>query len=284
MAPLAPLTTEEIWRGLTGDRSVHLTDFPQAEPTRGGKPKQEQGWFPADHELVATMDAIRDVASAALSLRKARALRVRLPLARLTVATGNALSLRPFSDLVADEVNVKDVVFTDEVDAYCRQVLTVVPRVLGPRIGKQVQPVIKAVKAGEWELVDGLPVAAGVTLQEGEYELKLVASDAENSAPLPGGVVVLDTAVTPELAAEGLARDLIRVVQQARRDADLDVSDRISLTVAATPAVVEAVRVHQDFVAAETLATAMAFAEVAEGFAGEVGDGESVTVAVARTV
>ena len=80
---------------------------------------------------------------------------------------------------------------------------------------------IKAVKAGDWELVDGAPVAAGVTLQEGEYELKLVAADAENSAPLPagGGVVVLDTAVTPELAAEGLARDVIRVVQQARRDA-----------------------------------------------------------------
>ena len=77
--------------------------------------------------------------------------------------------------------------FTDDVAAYCQQVLTVVPRALGPRIGKQVQQVIKAVKAGDWELVDGAPVAAGVTLQEGEYELKLVAADAENSAPLPAG-------------------------------------------------------------------------------------------------
>ncbi|RSM51079.1 isoleucine--tRNA ligase, partial [Actinoplanes sp. ATCC 53533] len=274
MAPLAPLTAEEIWRGLTGERSVHLTDWPDA------------GAFPADHELVASMDAIREVASAALSLRKARALRVRLPLARLTVATPAADALRPFADLLADEVNVKDVRLSADLAAYSQQILTVVPRALGPRLGKQVQLVIKAVKAGDWQLVDGAPVAAGVTLREGEYELKLVAADAENSAPLPAGrgVVLLDTEVTPELAAEGLARDLIRVVQQARRDAGLDVSDRIALRVAAPPAVAAAVEVHRDFVAAETLATSLSLDEAAIGFSGEVGDGETVTVAVTRAV
>jgi isoleucyl-tRNA synthetase len=274
MAPLAPLTAEEIWRGLTGDRSVHLTDWPHAEG------------YPADHELVASMDAIREVASAALSLRKAKALRVRLPLARLTVATPVAEALRPFADLLADEVNVKDVQLSADLTAYSQQVLTVVPRALGPRLGKQVQVVIKAVKAGDWELVDGAPVAAGVTLQEGEYELKLIAADAENSAPLPAGrgVVLLDTGVTPELAAEGLARDLIRVVQQARRDADLDVSDRIELRIAAGPAVAAAVEAHRDFVAAETLATSLSLDEAVTGFSGEVGDGETVTVSVTRVV
>jgi isoleucyl-tRNA synthetase len=272
MAPLAPLTTEEIWRGLTGERSVHLTDWPSADA------------FPADHALVASMDAVRDVASAALSLRKARGLRVRLPLASLTVAVPDATSLAPFRELVADEVNVKDVVLTDDVGAYCRQVLTVVPRALGPRVGGRVQDVIRAVKAGQWELVDGAPVAAGVALQEGEYELKLVASDVENSAPLPAGagVVVLDTAVTPELAAEGLARDVIRVVQQARRDAGFDVSDRVAVTLSASEAVTGAVAAHRDFVAAETLATSVEFGAV-DGFTGEVGDGEPVTVAVTRT-
>ncbi|UQU63588.1 isoleucine--tRNA ligase [Couchioplanes caeruleus] len=274
LAPLAPLTTEEIWRGLTGGRSVHLTDWPQADA------------FPADRELVASMDAIRDAASAALSLRKAKALRVRLPLAKLTVATPDAARLEAFKDLLADEVNVKDVLFSGDVSAYSRQVLTVVPRALGPRLGKQVQQVIKAVKAGDWELVDGAPVAAGVALQEGEYELKLVAADADNSAPLPAGrgVVVLDTEVTPELAAEGLARDVIRVVQQARRDAGLDVSDRIALTVAGPAAVEQAVEAHRAFVAAETLATALTFGEVTGGFAGEAGEGETVTVSVTRAV
>ena len=143
---------------------------------------------------------------------------------------------------------------------------------------------IKAVKAGDWELVDGAPVAAGVTLAEGEYELRLVAADAEHSAPLPGGegVVVLDTEVTPELAAEGLARDVVRVVQQARRDADLDVSDRIAVSRVGAPSEVRAA------VAAYTGLRGPGGAgrrgrlrrRALDGFAGEVGDGERVTVAV----
>jgi isoleucyl-tRNA synthetase len=221
IAPLAPMTAEEIWRGLTGERSVHLASWPTASA------------FPSDPTLVSTMDSVRDVCSAALSLRKARNLRVRLPLRTLTVATPAAAALEPFADLVADEVNVKEVVFTDDVAGHCEQVLTVVPRALGPRVGAQVQNVIKAVKAGDWSLVDGPPRGPpGVALEDGEYELRLVASSAGGSsqaAPLSAneGVVILDTEVTPELAAEGLARDVIRVVQQARREAGLDVSDRI---------------------------------------------------------
>jgi isoleucyl-tRNA synthetase len=270
VAPLAPLTAEEIWRGLTGERSVHLTDWPAADA------------FPADHDLVASMDAVRDVCSAALSLRKAKGLRVRLPLAKLTVASPRAGDLLAFGDLVADEVNVKDVEFTGAVADYCRQVLTVVPRALGPRVGGQVQQVIKAVKTGDWSLVDGAPVAAGVTLQEGEYELKLVAADQDRSAPLPGGegVVVLDTTVTPGLAAEGLARDVVRVVQQARRDAGLDVSDRITVALAASPETAAAVGTHREFIAREVLADAVTVDDGVVGFTGEVGEGEPVTVAV----
>jgi len=276
LAPLAPMTAEEIWRGLTGGRSVHLTDWPDA------------GMFPADPALVARMDRVRDVCSAALSLRKTKGLRVRLPLRSLTVATPSAADLEPLADLVADEVNVKEVSFTDDVAAHCEQVLTVVPRALGPRVGPAVQQVIKAVKAGEWSLVDGQPVAAGVTLQEGEYELRLVPRAAEGAAaaaPLEGGgVVILDTEVTPELAAEGLARDVIRVVQQARREAALNVSDRITLAIDASDEVVAAVRAHQEFVASETLATSVSFGDAgADAFAGEAGEGETIRVRVART-
>ncbi len=277
VAPLAPMTAEEIWRGLTGDRSVHLASWPVADD------------FPVDHELVSTMDSVRDVCSAALSLRKARSLRVRLPLRKLTVATPNALVMEPFLDLVADEVNVKEVELTDDVAGHCEQVLTVVPRALGPRLGGQVQQVIKAVKAGEWSLVDGRPVAAGVTLEEGEYELRLVASSADGdtsqAAPLGAGegVVILDIEVTPQLAAEGLARDVIRVVQQARRDAGFDVSDRITLVVEAPAGVAEAVEAHRDFVAAETLATSVKLGAAGDsGFTGEAGEGETVRVLVAR--
>jgi len=272
VAPLAPLTAEEIWQGLTGGRSVHLTDWPAGDE------------FPSDVDLVSSMDAVREVCSAALSLRKAKGLRVRLPLPRLTVATPRAEELRPFADLVADEVNVKAVELTADLAVHCQQVLTLVPRVLGPRVGGQVQQVIKAVKAGDWSLVDSRPVAAGVALQEGEYELKLVAADGEHSAPLPGadGVVVLDTAVTPQLAAEGLARDVVRVVQQARRAAGLAVSDRIVLVVDATGEVAAAVAAHADFIAAETLATSVTVGPVEDGFAGEVGEGGQIRVQVRK--
>jgi isoleucyl-tRNA synthetase len=274
-APLLPLIAEDIWRGVTGERSVHLVDFPDAQA------------LPADHALVAAMDATREVCSAALSLRKATKLRVRLPLATLTVATPDADALRPFASLIAEEVNVKQVEFTDSVGEYCDQTLSLVPRVLGPRLGKDVQRVIKAVKAGDWQSRDGVVTAGGVVLETGEYELKMTPRAAERTAILPGGtgVVMLDTDVTPQLHAEGLARDVVRVVQNARKEADLAVTDRIDLTLDVPSEVVAAVETHREFVTGETLADSLEFASVAagSGTSGEAGEGLTVTAAVSRT-
>jgi len=269
-APLLPYTTEVVWRGLTGGRSVHLTDFPSVAD------------LPADDALVAAMDEVRDVCSTALSLRKANKLRVRLPLARLTVASPVAASLEDFAEIVRDEVNVKEVSLSTDVDAYGQFQLVVNARAAGPRLGPNVQKVIKAVKAGDWSEVDGRVVAAGVELFEGEYEQRLVATDPAATAALPGGagVVVLDTAVTPELEAEGVARDLVRVVQQARKDAQLDVSDRITLTLELPDAVRSAVQPHLEFVQAETLTSSVVFGSGTSE--GTVGDGLKVRVAVAR--
>ena len=229
-APLLPLTTEEVWRGLTGGRSVHLTDWPRAEE------------LPADDALVAAMDKVREVCSATSALRKARNLRNRLPLASLTVVVDDPGALRGFEPIVADEVNVKSVRLlaadAPEAASYgVSQKLTVNARAAGPRLGKDVQLAIRGSKSGDWSVAeDGTVTAGGLELVEGEYVLDTVAGSADESAAvgvLPtSGFVVLDTAVTPELAAEGLARDLVRAVQQARRDAGLDVSDRIVLTVA----------------------------------------------------
>jgi isoleucyl-tRNA synthetase len=244
-APLLPLTAEAVWRGLTGEPSVHLAPWPEVT-----------GW-PADPELTAAMDLARAVCSTALGLRKAGRLRVRLPLASLTVAHPDAASLAALTGLIADEVNVKAVELSAEPASLGRFELAVNPRVLGPRLGGTVQQVIRAVKAGAWQRSGDRVVAAGVELQPGEYELRLAA--AGQAAALPGGagLVALDTRVTPELAAEGTARDVVRVVQQARRDAGLAVSDRIRLTVGADGPVAAAVRAHAGFVAAETLAVSL---------------------------
>jgi isoleucyl-tRNA synthetase len=272
-APLLPLTTETVWRGLTGERSVHLADWPSASD------------LPADDALVAAMDRVRQVCSAALSLRKSGRLRVRLPLARLVVAAADAPVLEPFVELISDEVNVKAVELTTEVAEHGHFELVVNARAAGPRLGADVQKVIRAVKAGEWTTgPDGTVLAAGVELLPGEYERRLVATDRGATTELPGGsgLVVLDTDVSPELAAEGVARDLIRVVQQARRAAGLDVSDRIALTVEAPADVVAAARAHQPFLAGETLADSVAYGPAEDGFEGTVGDGVPVRVAVVR--
>jgi isoleucyl-tRNA synthetase len=274
-APLLPMTAETIWRGLTGAESVHLADWPSVA-----------GW-PSDDALAETMDLTRDVCSAALSLRKARQLRVRLPLATLTVAHEAAPDLTEFTDLIKDEVNVKDLALSAEPASLGSTTLTVNPRALGPRIGKQVQAVIKAVKAGDWTQHGDTITAAGVDLRPGEYDLKLTAADPDSTAALPGsdGLIALDTKVTPALAAEGTARDVVRAVQSARRDAALDVSDRIDLTIGADADVAEAVETHRDFVAAETLATKLTvvpLVEVPDADDQTVGDGGAVRVVVAK--
>ncbi|MGW4065454.1 isoleucine--tRNA ligase [Amycolatopsis sp. NPDC004747] len=271
-APLLPLTTEVVWRGLTGGRSVHLSDWPNAND------------LPADAALVHAMDRVRQVASSALSLRKANKLRVRLPLSSLVVAASDAEAMGAFADILRDEVNVKAVELTTDVAAHGGFEVAVNARAAGPRLGKDVQTVIKAVKAGDWSFQGGAVVAAGIALQEGEFERRLVAKGGGAAAELPGGsgLVLIDTEVTPELAAEGLVRDLVRVVQQARRDAGLDVADRIALTVDAPADVVEAARAHEEFLASETLATSVTYGPAGDGFAGTVGDGTKVTVAVAK--
>lgn len=227
-APLLPLVTEKIWKGLTGGRSVHLTDWPDAAE------------FPADDALVDAMDRIRAISSTALSLRKQSGLRVRLPLASLTVVAQNADALRPFEAILRDELNVKSVELVELRDESAADYgitsrLTVNARAAGPRLGKQVQQVIGAARAGDWSEHDGVVTVGGIELVEGEYVLVLEAGQAEEGASsalalLPGGgFVLLDTRTTPELEAEGLARDIIRAVQDTRKAAGLDVSDRIRL-------------------------------------------------------
>lgn len=275
-APLLPLTTETIYRGLTGARSVHLTDWPTAAEAR------------SDADLVVAMDRVRDVCSAALSVRKASGRRVRQPLASMTVAVPDADLLEPFRDLIADEVNVKSIDLTGDVAAHASAVLQPVPAKLGPRLGSGVQAVIKAIKSGDWTRDGDTVVAGGVALEPGEYTLRMVSTDGADevaSSALPGddGVVVLDTTLTPDLEAEGAARDLVRAVQQARRDAALAISDRIDLVVAAPPALRSQFDAHRALVASETLATTLDLVEAAPAGATNVAFGDD-TVAISLSV
>jgi len=269
-APLLPSVTEMIWRGLTAGRSVHLTDWPDAEV------------LPTDPELVAAMDQVREVCSAASSLRKAKKLRVRLPLPKLTVAVDNPQKLEPLADLIADELNVKCVELTDAIDTYGRFELTVNARVAGPRLGKDVQAAIKAVKAGEGVVnPDGTLTAGPAVLQPDEYSSRLVAADPDFTAALAdgAGLVVLDGTVTPELEAEGWAKDRIRELQELRKSTGLDVSDRIRVVMSVPAERADWAQTHRDLIAGEILATSFEFGEPADGE--EIGDGVRVSIAKA---
>jgi isoleucyl-tRNA synthetase len=255
-APLLPIISEEMWRGLTGGRSVHLEFWPDSQE------------FPLDAELVRDMDAIREAASVALSLRKAAGLRVRLPLSELTIAVDAAESLSRYSDLIADELNVKKISVVRASDEVAKQfgltkTLTINSRALGPRIGKSVQEVIQLAKAGNWEL-SSEGVRVGTTqLFDGEYEVSLQANSNEGTAAgvTSSGFVLLNLMVTEELEQEGVARDAIRHVQQARKDAGLDVSDRIHLSISTDQVTLTALKNHADFISEETLATELQLEE-----------------------
>ena len=244
-APLLPLLADEVHRGLNpGADSVHTADWPDVSA------------LPHDAGLVSAMDLVRDACSSALSVRKAHSRRVRLPLQTLTIAAQGAESLSGFVDILRDEVNVRDVVLTSDVASVASHELQVVPAVLGPRLGGRTQQVIKAVKSGDWTQAGETIEVAGEVLQPGEFALKLVTAADTASAALPGGagVVLLDVVVTPELEAEGTARDLVRAVQQARRDAGLHVSDRVHLVLGADDRVKAQIEPHIDMVQNETLA------------------------------
>ncbi len=285
-APLLPMVTEEIWKGLTNGRSVHLESWPVASE------------LPHDADLVEAMDQVRSVTSVASSLRKANGLRVRLPLAKLTAVTKNVAGLAQFKEIIADELNVKQVDLVEmsldsTVEFGVIKRLTVNSRAAGPRIGKNVQAVIQAAKAGDWTDVDGTVVAGGVALIEGEYTIDLVADTSEKLEDteitefigiLPsGGFLILDGKVTAELAAEGLARDVIRAIQQARKDANLDVSDRIKLTLTAADEVLSAVAEHAELVKSETLTLEIETVSNSKPQnAVAVGDNQEVQISVAK--
>ncbi|MEV0287738.1 isoleucine--tRNA ligase [Kribbella sp. NPDC050820] len=253
-APLLPLVSEEVWRGLTGERSVHLTDWPTASD------------LPEDAGLVARMDRVREICSVASSIRKTAGIRARQPLQRLTVAAADAEELQALAPIISAEVNVREVVLTsaDAADAPVSQRLTVNARAAGPRLGRDVQSVIKASKSGDWSVsADGVVVAGGIELAEGEYTLETTLAEGGAASGLlaGGGFVVLDTGLTPELEAEGVARDVIRSLLQARRDAGLEVTDRVRFSVTAPAEVVAAVEVHRELIMGETLAVELALAE-----------------------
>ena len=249
-APLLPLVTEEVYRGLTGETSVHLADWPDAAT------------LPADPDLVRDMDRVRDACSTALALRESHKLRIRLPLASLTVAGAGSDRLAPYADLIRTEINVEELRFTEDIEEFGTFGLQVNAKVMGPKLGPAMKAVMIASKKGEWTKNDDGTVTVGdVTLEEGEYGMRLQAKEgvASESLSTNDAIVVLDVNVTPELEEEGLTRDLVRLVQQARKNAGLHVSDHIRLVLELPASAQAAVQKHEAYLKEQTLAVVVEY-------------------------
>ncbi|WP_043536387.1 isoleucine--tRNA ligase [Actinomyces polynesiensis] len=272
-APLLPLVTEEMWRGLTDGESVHLVLWPELPDTV------------ADPALVAAMDEARDVVSAAHALRKGNSLRVRQPLSRLEVVSPRARALEPFVALIASEVNVKEVLLAtpEESGLAVHTALSLNPRAFDPAVRRATSALFKAQKSGEWQLsadgtsvtfpgveVEGAPVV--LTGDQFEATTKIDAAEGQVASVLASGAfVVLDTVLSPELLAEGYARDVVRAVQDERKSAGLHIADRIDLSLGVPAGHLADVEAFSGMICHETLALDLSVVEAPE-----------LTVSVAR--
>ena len=279
LAPFCPFIADEIYDNLDGaEGSVHLCDFPEPG-TR-------------DHELDQAMATARETVRLGLSARAQSKLKVRQPLrAAVVVATGRErAAIEQLGELVREELNVHELRFVSQADELAEVELKPNYRALGPRFGKRM-PVVAAAVAG----LDGARAAA--SLREGHtVAITIGGDDHELSAddviismkPLEGyqveregsHAVALELELDDELLAEGWAREIVHAVQKARRDAGLEISDRIALTLDGDAALLEAARQHQRYIAGETLAVSVAY-EFLEGVEALPLDGRALRLGVA---
>jgi isoleucyl-tRNA synthetase len=281
LAPFCPFVSDEIYDNLDGAAaSVHLTDFPEPG-TR-------------DQELEQEMAIARETVRLGLAARAQAKLKVRQPLrAAVVVATGREReAIERLADVVQEELNVRELRFVSEADELGSVEIKPNYRSLGPRFGKQMPTVAAAIAGLDADraasaLRNGGRVAidvAGTDHELGNEDLLVAMKPLEGYQVEREGThgVALELAVDDELRVEGWAREIVHAIQAARRDAGLEVSDRIALTLGGDQALLEAARSHEPYVTGETLATSVSYDSGTDGGRPVRIDGRELRVAVAR--
>lgn len=242
LAPFAPFVSEYIYKNLTGAESVHLTSFPVAKPV--------------DDKIVSDMRRVQMIVSVGKQLREQYKLRNRLPLHTLTIVGAD---MSEYADIIQEELNVKSVKFDMNVSSVADSFIYLVTPKIGARLGGALKEIIPSVKRGAYEITGDKLVVAGYELNSDEFENRLTVRDGITGAALPDNtaVVVLDTNVTADLVAEGLANEALRFIQDTRKTVGLDVSDRIVLTYSADPALANAIEQHQQRIMHDALIVEM---------------------------
>ncbi len=230
LAPFAPFISEYIFKNLTGKESVHLENWPSAGET--------------DKKILEDMRRVQMIVSVGKQLREQYKLRNRLPLADATIA---GTEMFDYADIIKDELNVKTVKFVDDINAVADSFVYLITPKIGARLGGALKDIIPAVKRGDYSIDGDKLVVGEYTLNSDEFESRLTVKSGVSGAALPDNtaVVVLNTEINSELVQEGLVNDALRFIQDSRKAANLDVSDRIKLTYTADVALSNAIEVHK---------------------------------------
>jgi len=287
LAPFTPFVAEELWRNLAAGRdgrpdSVHLSDYPNK---RGAD---------RDPNLDDAMASARAIVELGRRVRTESKVKVRQPLLEAVVHfPGDHEALRPILDLVGEELNVKRVVFAESTQQLGGWRAKPNFKTLGPRLGSVVKDVAAALARDDGSLAAALAQGETVELVTPSGVIALGPADVDLTQETvegwgvasDGGITVaLELEITPELRLEGLARELVRVVQDARRAAGLEVSDRIVLDLTVAGPLEEALSAHGDVIGAETLAAEIVrdLGEAASYRQTVELDGDTVTVSLRK--
>ena len=230
LAPFAPFISEYIFKNLTGLESVHLQDWPVAGNT--------------DEKILSDMRRVQMIVSTGKQLREQYKLRNRLPLMDVTIA---GVDMREYGDIIKDELNVKVVKFIDDIKTVADSFVYLITPKIGARLGGALKEIIPSVKRGDYTLDGGKLIVGEYELLPDEFENRLTVKEGVTGAALSDNtaVVVLNTEVNAELIQEGLVNNALRFIQDSRKAAGLDVSDRIKLTYAADIALANAIELHK---------------------------------------
>ena len=258
-APFAPFLSDEIYKKLTGEESVHLSFFPKADLSR------------VDKAVEARMDLVRDLVGLGRGAREKERIKVRQPLSRILVDGKYESQISDLTDLIMEELNVKEVVFEHQLEGYMNYSLKPNFKTAGPALGSKIKSFAAALaKADAKELVGILSDQGQITLQlDGEdvvvtqdlVDVNISAKEGFTVSMENNLFTILDTTITKELVMEGLAREVISKVQQMRKQKDFEMMDQIKIFCQADEETKEAILHHKDYIMTETLAVELAMVD-----------------------
>ena len=255
LSPLMPLISEEIFTKLSSEESVHLKDWPKTKN------------FPKNQEFLEQMDLVREISSAGLGIRKTNNIRVRQPLNEITIVGEDLSWLKEFESYVIDEVNTKKMTIEENSDSLYRNKIKINLRKMGPKLGKNTGKYMQAANEFKWTLNDDETVKLlDITLGKDEYILEKESNPGTEAREINDGniVVSLNIDIDEELKIEGIARDILRAIQNKRKDENFDISDKINIKIYGEKVIEETIEKYGNYITSNSLAEKIEFLKTNE--------------------